>query len=389
MKRDWDLILVGAGLANGLIAWRLQQLQPQRRVLLIEQGKQAGGNHTWSFHEADLGPAQLAWVAPLVGHRWPGYSVRFPGHERQLPGGYCSITSAHFGQRLHDALGQRLLTRTTVVRITPDTVQLADGQTLTAAAVIDGRGALPNEHLQLGFQAFLGQEWQLPRPHGLKWPMLMDARVDQGEGYRFVYTLPLSADRLLIEDTHYIDQPRLDPQRLRRHISEYAAAHGWAGGQLLREESGSLPITLDGQFEAFWASAQGVPRSGLRAGLFHPTTGYSLPCAVELADAMASQVEWGHEQVFTLVQRLAERQWDRQRFFRLLNRMLFLAGRPQDRWQVMRRFYGLPDGVIQRFYAGRPSWLDKARVLIGKPPVPVRQALRAALNRSPRSKASL
>ncbi|MBD1551671.1 lycopene beta-cyclase CrtY [Pseudomonas typographi] len=389
MSRGWDLILVGAGLANGLIAWRMRQLQPQRRVLLIEQGARPGGNHTWSFHEADLQPAQRQWLGPMIEHCWPGYTVRFPGLQRHLRGGYCSIGSAHFGQVLEATPGLQWLPHSVVTRISPDTVQLADGQTLAAAAVIDGRGALPSPHLQLAYQAFVGQEWQLPRPHGLRWPLLMDARVDQGEGYRFVYTLPLSADRLLIEDTHYVDTPWLDPQRLRENIGAYANDQGWQGGLLLREEHGCLPLTLSGQFDAFWASAQGVPHSGLRAGLFHSTTGYSLPCAVRLADEIARQTDLGHEHLFALVQGIARRHWRQQRFFRLLNRMLFLAGQPHDRWQVMQRFYGLPEGLIQRFYAGQPSMADKARLLMGKPPVPMGQALRAALKGSPQFKAPI
>jgi lycopene beta-cyclase len=48
------LILAGGGLANGLIAWRLRQLRPQVRVLMIESGSSLGGNHTWSFHDSDL-----------------------------------------------------------------------------------------------------------------------------------------------------------------------------------------------------------------------------------------------------------------------------------------------------------------------------------------------
>ena len=41
-------------------------------------------------------------------------------------------------------------------------------------------------------------------------------------------------------------------------------------------------------------------------------------------------------------------------------------------------FYRLPAPLIARFYAGRPRLSDKARVLSGKPPVPVAQALAAA-----------
>ncbi len=78
MSPRWDLILVGGGLANGLIAWRLHHARPDLRLLMVEAGAQPGGNHTWSFHQADLTEAQHRWIAPLVSHRWPGYEVRFP-----------------------------------------------------------------------------------------------------------------------------------------------------------------------------------------------------------------------------------------------------------------------------------------------------------------------
>ena len=44
---------------------------------------------------------------------------------------------------------------------------------------------------------------------------------------------------------------------------------------MVREECGSLPIPLGGDIGAFWRDD--VVRLGMRAGLFHPTTGYSLP----------------------------------------------------------------------------------------------------------------
>ncbi|MBC7445235.1 MAG: lycopene cyclase, partial [Polaromonas sp.] len=66
-----------------------------------------------------------------------------------------------------------------------------------------------------------------------------------------------------------------------------------------------------------------------------------------------------------------------QGFFRLLNRLLFQAARPAERWRVMQRFYGLPAPLISRFYAARLSWLDKMRILAGKPPVPLGAAWRA------------
>ncbi|MDH2911280.1 lycopene beta-cyclase CrtY [Kosakonia sp. HypNH10] len=383
MSPRWDLILVGGGLANGLIAWRLHHARPDLRLLMVEAGAQPGGNHTWSFHQADLTQAQHSWIAPLVSHRWPGYEVRFPARQRTLEGGYLSISSEHFAQKITDTLGAALLTDTPVASLTPQSVTLESGETLHAGAVIDGRGYLPDAHLTPGFQSFLGQHWQLAEPHQLQQPILMDATVSQADGYRFVYTLPLSAREVLIEDTHYIDRPTLSGDEARQHIADYARQQGWTLTTLVREEQGNLPITLDGNIRAFWQSRAPQPCSGLRAGLFHATTGYSLPHAVALADLIAEQPVPEGDKLFTLIKHYAERVWRQQRFYRMLNRMLFLAGDASARWQVMQRFYGLNPALIARFYADRLTFFDKARILTGKPPVPVGEAMRAVLKHTP------
>lgn len=378
-----DLILVGAGLANGLIAWRLKQRWPALDVLMIESGPAAGGNHTWSFHHDDLTAAQHAWLAPLVAHRWSGYDVHFPALNRHIDRACYSVTSARFADSLAQALGENLWLNAQADALTPRSVTLADGEVIHARAVIDGRGMPPDPHLRTGYQVFLGQQWQLRAPHGLSSPILMDATVAQTQGYRFVYTLPLTPDTLLIEDTRYADAPELSPSALRQAIGEYAAEKGWPLHHLQREESGCLPITLSGDIAAFWHAAGGVPRAGLRAGLFHPTTGYSLPQAVELADRIAASVPFDAARLLDLTHRMGVQRWREQRFFRLLNRMLFLAGRSEERWRVMQRFYALPEQTIARFYAGRLTWVDKARILTGKPPVPPAEALRAAFATPP------
>jgi lycopene beta-cyclase len=74
------------------------------------------------------------------------------------------------------------------------------------------------------------------------------------------------------------------------------------------------------------------------------------------------------------------KRWRRHSFFRLLNRMLFRAGAPAERFRVLSRFYTLPEPAIRRFYAGALSPLDKVRLLAGKPPVPVLGAVRAILS---------
>jgi lycopene beta-cyclase len=55
--------------------------------------------------------------------------------------------------------------------------------------------------------------------------------------------------------------------------------------------------------------------------------------------------------------------------------MLFKAAQPGRRYIVLERFYRLSQGLVERFYAGRITLADKARILIGKPPVPIPAAI--------------
>lgn len=387
MSLDADVILLGGGLANGLIAYRLAMRRPDLKVLVVEGGEALGGNHTWSFHDGDLSTAEQDWVAPLVSARWADYDVRFPGRHRRFATGYASVSSERFREVIAARLGERILTGVPAVAITPTGVTLADQRTLTARAVIDGRGARQSPHLDLGFQKFLGQEWEFDRPHGVERPVIMDATVPQRDGYRFVYLLPFSPTRLLVEDTYYADRGDLDVETLRGHLADYAATAKWGEGRLVREEHGILPIALGGDIDALIAAAGGMPTVGLAHALFHPTTGYSLPDAVHVADLVSRAPDISPQGLSRLLDAHARNIWSDRSYFRMLNRLLFQAGRPEERYRILEHFHRLPEDLVARFYAARLDFGDKVRILAGKPPVPVLSALRVLAARRPKESA--
>lgn len=368
-----------------LVAVALVRARPDLDLTVLEAGPSLGGNHTWSFYGSDLSGAAAQLVDPFVAHRWDGYEVRFAGFGRTFSTAYRSVTSATLDRLARAELGARVRLGAPIASLDAGGVTLASGERIAADAVLDARGATALAGVTLRWQKFLGREVRLARPHGLSHPTIMDARVPQVDGYRFVYLLPFSADMLLIEDTYYSESRAIDPAALRARIDDYAGSRGWQIAETIREEEGALPLLLAQNYETMWADAApdgGAVPVGLRAGLFHPVTGYSLPVAARTAVALAAlQGPLTTDRLRAEMARLARAHAAQSSFGRLLNRLLFLAGPPQNRHKVLARFHGLQQPLIERFYAGALTRADRMRILVGKPPVPILPALRALSER--------
>lgn len=377
-----DLAILGGGLAGGLIALAMAARRPELSVMIFEQEETLGGRHVWSFFASDVGLEGAALVEPLIAARWDGYSVRFPGAARELSSRYRSATSEKLDAAVRAAMpADRILTGVKVAQADTASVTLADGRRFTAGAVIDARGAHGLAHMAGGWQKFVGHTLRLAAPHGLTRPVVMDAAVEQIDGYRFVYCLPFSETEVFVEDTYYSDTPDLDLPALRQRIADYAAAAGWRIDAVAYEETGVLPVIAAGDFEAFWQAGAPLARAGTRAALCHPLTSYSIPDAVRFALYLTTLDNLSGEALVGTSHDWAAQHWREGRFYRMLSRMLFGASDGPDRWRMLARFYTLPEPLIERFYAGRSTALDMARVLAGKPPVPVGAAMASLAGR--------
>lgn len=378
MERRAPLIIVGGGLAGSLAALVLAEQRPDLKLLLVEGGSNFGGDHIWSFFDTDVPPALHGLVSALNPVRWPQHRVRFPTKERLLTMPYNAITSASLDALLRRSLPARSwLLNAKVAQITPSGVTLSTGEHITASGIIDARGpggSMPG--LELGWQKFVGIEFGGPASE-VDCATVMDATVPQLDGYRFVYVLPFAADRILIEDTYYADTPGLDIPRVTERVRNLAQERGLTGPEL-RHESGVLPILIGGKPERFWPAGDPIARLGLRGGFFHATTGYSFGLALQLAAELAGRngtfdsaalAEWSRKRFF--------QHWSRMRFFRMLNRMLFHASHPDQRHRIFAHFYRLPDDLVARFYAGELRITDHLRILSGRPPVGIGEAIRA------------
>jgi lycopene beta-cyclase len=367
-------VIVGGGLAGSLAALALADAGRGRDLVLIEPGRSLGGNHTWSFHETDLDEGQRGLVMPLVSWRWPRQIVRFPTHARTLEIGYLSVSSERFGMLVRGRLeraGVRVLLGERAVDVTGRDVRLGSGAILEADVVLDARGTaggvIRGDGARTAYQKFVGLELDLDRDGPWEVPVVMDATVDQTDGFRFVYVLPFSRRHVLVEDTVYAEHGALDVGAFERRALEYAERHGVGIRRVMRREAGVLPLSLTD-----WPAApprdvdEGPIAIGYRGGFFHPATGYSLPAAARVALAVARAAD-RHETRLKLAA-ISRDLAPQRRFQQRLNRLLFDAMPGAERWRAFARFYRLPAPTIERFFASHNTLWDRARVLVGRPP---------------------
>lgn len=373
--RDYDIILVGAGLANAILAAFLQRARPKLKILMLESEAQVSTTRTWCFHDSDLTPSQKSLLSPLIGKTWASHEVRFPRiPSKTISSGYNAIQPARLETYLRSMLKGDLRFNSKVIHVDDDSVNLEDGTSFTAACIVDGRGQ--RNHLgPCGYQKFVGLHVKTSMPHGIVNPILMDATVEQLDGYRFIYVLPWSDQELLIEDTRYSESPNLDENEFVLGITAYAHSKGWKIQNILSTEKGALPIPLN-PLPAVITEAP-LPAIGMAGGFFHPVTGYSLPDSVRLAERACELWPLTSESFLAMLVHYRRQQTREWRYLCLLNRMMFRGAKPSERFRIFERFYSLNPKLIERFYRGQLLLHDKARILMGRPPVPLVAAVRA------------
>ncbi len=391
-----DVIIVGGGLAGGLTALRLTLDHPQKKILLLERGATLGDNHTWGFYEADLSAPMPTgdnsvktelWMQSLISKSWDSHEVRFPKLSRTITSRYHSIRSEKFHQGLVEKLGRNVRLQCDVVRITDIEVETRAGEILRAPLVIDASGISPEQKTPrtfagapCGWMKFVGFDLRLKRPHGLNHPVLSDATIPQTDGYRYFCCLPWDDRRILVEETFLSSSPDLNHERIARSIRAYAERAGWEIEAIERKEEGRLPLPMYA-LEYDRASTAPIEFDGedfvektpvsisSRVGWFHSATSHSLPDAVRIAEFISELPQLRTGPVRAELRKF-RRDWiEQQRFYRLMNRLIFRAVEPSLRYQVLERFYGLREDLIERYFAGTTERADRPRILGAKPVV--------------------
>ena len=150
-------------------------------------------------------------------------------------------------------------------------VQFAEQSTIKAddsVLTFDSRPPRASHGAML--QHFLGQEIEVDKPvFDASTAILMDFRVDQGQGMHFVYLLPYSPTQALVESTLFSPQV-LERDFYTNAIENYLLDHyGASIKEVIHEEKGVIPMG------ALSPHDPKIPGLGANAGAIRPASGYT------------------------------------------------------------------------------------------------------------------
>lgn len=372
MRPDLQTLILGGGCAGLSLGSRLADAAcasdnpPKRaseagRTLILEARTEYSNDRTWCFWR--FAPHRFEH---LVGHTWPAMTIKAEGRTVPID---CRRTPYQMLEALpfyHAA--QAMIERSSSVELALGTevhgeprwvpngwqVQTSRG-VVTASTVVDTRPPRSRHPSDATlWQSFSGQEIVFdkvvfdPGVAGL-----MDFAACRTDDVLFHYVLPFTPRRALVETTVFGPKPVPVVDLSSAQANAVDRLAGGARFEVLRAESGVLPMGLTALFPAL---GPGHSRAGLMSGAARPSTGYAFQRIQRWADAAASAIEGGrapcgHQQDPALYQAM-------DRLF-----LRVIRGHPGRAPELFARMFGNTDPArVIRFLSDRGSLMDCALI---------------------------
>ncbi|UYZ62041.1 lycopene cyclase family protein [Hymenobacter weizhouensis] len=386
---DFDYLLIGGGAAGLSLAYHISQ-EPRlagKRMLILEPEAKNQNDRTWSF-----------WTdAPMlfdgiVAHEWGRIAFRSPQFEQVFElqrHRYKMIRGLDFYRHVRAVLeaSPQVTWVPTAVQDLRELPNAAGVQATTPAGEFTGRYAFdsrppqleqlrqPQRHRYL-LQHFVG--WEVETDHDVFDPTtveFMDFRGKQHHEARFMYVLPFSPRRALVEYTLFSETP-LPKAEYETALRDYLRdTLGLTNYRITAEEVGAIPMT-DHPLPA--AQSSRIINLGTRAGRAKPSTGYAFKRiqahSQRLAQALAATGQ--------LPPNLTGDQWQFHLFDTLL---LDIMQRQGERTHNIfaELFSRNPVERIFDFLDERTTWKENFQIMNSVTPWPFLRSIWHVLRRRP------
>jgi lycopene beta-cyclase len=299
---DRPLVIVGAGLAGLSLGCALLDAGVKREIVLIDRRREWTRDRTWCTWQV----ARPTRFIELADHRWPSWRIATPRQEAVM---HCpehpyvhlraDVVYQHALERLDRASHVTLLTDERVERVEPGAPPcvITTRRRLQAGEVFDGRGAggmapigPPAGHVTL-HQRFLGWEVETDAPvFDPGTVTLMDFRGSTPGDLRFLYVLPFSPHRALVEDTSFGVVTVTSDERRRALEHDLVERFGASQWQIHHEERGKVPMST----RPFSLHPDlHIHAIGTAGGAVRPSSGYAFSRIQAHSSAIAAAVAEG------------------------------------------------------------------------------------------------
>jgi len=296
LQPRYDLVFLGGGCATLSLLTRLIESGAciDKRFLIIDPSDKKSNDRTWCFWEKGSG-----YFEKLVHHEWGELDFKQSGFSDSLDMGgyrYKMIRGIDFYNHCYDIMARS--GRVDMVHAAVNGIENVNGGVEVSAGNEIFRGNFAFNSI-LFEQPVLADKTYYLLQHFKGWiietkeavfdpaqPTLMDFRVAQDHGTTFVYVMPFSANKALVEFTLFspslLEQEAYD-EGLRDYVKDYLNITDYT---LLEEEFGVIPMTD----HVFPAVNGNIVHLGTAGGQTKPSTGYTFRFIQKHVAALVEQL---------------------------------------------------------------------------------------------------
>ena len=280
--QNHDYIITGSGASGLMLAYRMAKdsFFDNASILIIDKEKKTSNDRTWCFWEKDKGE----WD-DLVHKSWNKILFDSHSYKKSIPlqsYTYKMIRSAKFYEKLWNFIDSKnnisfIKANVTSISDTPEGafVETSTGQyhavKLLNSIDLDQKYTRQEEYPVL-LQHFSG--WFIETKKNIfddSVATFMDFTVDQKMNTRFMYVLPVSANKALFEYTLFSEDV-LTKEEYELELQKYLELNSISEYTIIEKEKGIIPMT---SFKFWQDNSKNILNIGTVGGWTKASTGYT------------------------------------------------------------------------------------------------------------------